>query len=172
MKTLLSIFFVIVIVVALLRPSLADKQTDDLINKVCYYAGDDSFCQGILHKNLPPPPVDLAGLTRLTLNLTLSFTKETLALVEKAEADEKRLGVRQRYYWCRIGYIKVLSNVQTAEYNARRSEFDSMVTTLGLCSEPIKQCQRNVAGLLPALKEKSRMMLVLIEMGSNAGTYL
>ncbi|KAG6390480.1 hypothetical protein SASPL_148215 [Salvia splendens] len=93
--------------------------------------------------------MDLPALTREALSLTLSFTKETLAFVEKVEAEETRLG-----------------------YNSRRSEFDSMVTTLGLCDEPIKQCQRNIAGIQPALKEKNRLMLVLLEMGSNAGTYL
>ncbi|KAL1533515.1 hypothetical protein AAHA92_33392 [Salvia divinorum] len=170
MKTLSSLF---VIVVALfLRPSLGDKQTDDLINKVCAFAGDDSFCRGILNKNLPSPPVDLPALTRVTLSLSLSFTRETLAFIEKVEAEEKRLGVRQRYYWCRINYIKVLSNMQTAEYNSRRNEFDSMVATLLLCSQPIKQCQTAIAGLLPPMKEKNRLMLVLLEMGLNAGTYL
>ncbi|XP_057793021.1 uncharacterized protein LOC131009624 [Salvia miltiorrhiza] len=157
---------------ALLGPSMGDKQTQDLINRVCRQTSDPAFCSGILSRNLPTPSVDLGGLTRLTVSLSLSYATDTLSFIKTSEAAERNPNVKEQYTVCQGNYEKVVGFMKGADYDAKRGDFKPMVTLLQSCSKPIILCQNAIARLVPQMLEKNRLMRVLLTMGLYEGNNL
>ncbi|KAK6114977.1 hypothetical protein DH2020_007255 [Rehmannia glutinosa] len=164
---LLSLF----VVSSLLSPSSCDETTD-LINQICRNTADFGFCNNILNRNLISPKTDFVGLTKLTINLALSFANDTDIFIQKSEAAEKDPKLKQLYAGCDSNYQKVVGFMRGAQYDVNRADYKSMVELLQLCSRPVIDCQNALGDIVFEVREKNRRMRVFLTMGLYEGGQL
>lgn len=156
----------------LISPSVSDPQTDSLINQICRQTADFAFCSDVLTKNIVSPNTDLAGLTRLTIKLSLNYANDTKIFIQKAKANEKNLKLQQLYDVCESNYQQVVGFMEGANFDVGRADYDSMVNLLKLCGKPIIFCQNAIGDAVLAMRDRNRHVRVFLTMGLYEGSIL
>ncbi|KAL6515474.1 hypothetical protein OROHE_018508 [Orobanche hederae] len=161
----LSCILLLIITSYLVSPSACDSKTEQLINEICGQTSDSGFCSGLLFHNLVSPITNLTGLTKLTIDISLSYAEYIHGIIQKSQADVKDPKLRQCYDVCGGNYQQVVGFMESAKYDFDRGVYGSMLVQLELCNRPIIDCQNAIGDFVLGMLEKNMKMRVLLSMG-------
>ncbi|KAK8520216.1 hypothetical protein V6N13_031321 [Hibiscus sabdariffa] len=109
------------------NPALCDEATQALIDKICRQMEEYAFCNDTFNRNLKGSTADIAALTRIAIEQTLSASKDTHDFVVGLLDKTTDLAEKNALTVCENAYFIVTDCFKQASAAFAQKDYDSML---------------------------------------------
>ncbi|GER54132.1 invertase/pectin methylesterase inhibitor family protein [Striga asiatica] len=122
--TLRSLLFPIVIVFLFIPHCLSiDRNTQELIDKVCRSTFDYGYCANVFKKNLYTPHTDIRGLAEIAITESLIHATDTLKFVVGLIDSGRNVELLDLYKICEVTYENMVHEFTDASFAFARGDY-------------------------------------------------